>query len=254
MSFAVTLHYYSPRAYEYVVSFITQPAVSTICRKTSEIECEPGFISCSLESLANELRSNPAMRDCAVIFDGMTIQKEAVVDPKTRKTVGFVDYGFENCHPDIFASEALVAMVSGIRFRYKRPIGYFLNDKVPAVIQAEMFKEAIIQLSERGFTVHCITCDGTHTNRLTGELLGCTFVPPDNIKPYFPHPLHVGQVVHFIFDPPHLMKNIRNYLGEGNIFYDESGNSVSWKFIVDLMLIIILKQSLRHRMASCVSC
>ena len=37
MSFAVTLHYYSPRAYEYVKRFITLPAVSTIRRKTSAI-------------------------------------------------------------------------------------------------------------------------------------------------------------------------------------------------------------------------
>ena len=47
------------------------------------------------------------MKDCAVIFDGMTIKIEAVVDPKTRKTVGFVNYGFKNSHPDIFATEAL---------------------------------------------------------------------------------------------------------------------------------------------------
>jgi len=40
---ALTLHFYSPRAYEYMRSFICLPASSSISNWTSSVKCEPGF-------------------------------------------------------------------------------------------------------------------------------------------------------------------------------------------------------------------
>ena len=41
--FAVSLHYFSPAAYEYVRSVFTLPCVRSISNWTSSVYCDPGF-------------------------------------------------------------------------------------------------------------------------------------------------------------------------------------------------------------------
>lgn len=52
--FATTLHYYSPKAYNYVRSILPLPQPSLIRKWSSVLECEPGFIKESFEALKKE--------------------------------------------------------------------------------------------------------------------------------------------------------------------------------------------------------
>lgn len=56
-------------------------------------------------------------------------------------------------------------------------------------MQAQLIISALNMLSEVGVKVWNITCDGTSTNHITLEKLGCDFntVSYQEIKPYFLH-------------------------------------------------------------------
>ena len=55
-----------------------------------------------------------------------------------------------------------------------------------------------------------------------------------NLKPYFPHLVQPEKKVHILFDVCHMLKLIRNTLGDGGIIVDGSGKKIFWKYIDDL--------------------
>ncbi|GFR96629.1 THAP domain-containing protein 9 [Elysia marginata] len=191
------------------------------------------------QKLANELRKvkatleDPSMSDVALIFDAMAIRKQVVYDQKLQKYVGFINYGNHNIAgtSDRLATESLTFLIVGQKKFFKHPIGYFLIDKVDAKQQAEMVKEALCVLSDAGFNVVSIVCDGAFSNQATATHLGCSLTP-DNIKTEINHPCQ-DQEVNMMFDACHLIKNVRNCLGElGTIFYGDE--KIEWKFIAEL--------------------
>ena len=78
--FATTLNYYSPKAYEYVCSVLALPNPSLLRKSSSVLECEPGFIEASFQSLEREATASPAKKDCCLIIDAMSIRKQTLYD------------------------------------------------------------------------------------------------------------------------------------------------------------------------------
>ena len=142
--FAVTLNYYSPKAYDYVRSILPLPHPSLIRKWSSLLKCEPDFIKESFESIGNDAKSCHEKRDCCLIIDAMSTRKQIFWDASQGKYVGFVNYGEtppEN--PDTPASEAVVFLLVGARSHWKCPIGYFLANKMSAKMQANLVKVAL---------------------------------------------------------------------------------------------------------------
>jgi hypothetical protein len=114
--FASTLNYYSPKAYQYVRSILPLPNLSLIRKWSSVLECEPGFIKESFESIQKEAMQCPEKKDCCIIIDSMSTRKQTLWDDKQDKYVGFVDYGTTPTEkPDTLASEAVVFLLVGAR-------------------------------------------------------------------------------------------------------------------------------------------
>ena len=73
--FSLTLYFYSPKAYEYVRSIIPLPNPSLICKWSSSVDCEPGFLQEAFQSLQSEAEKTPSKKDCCLIIDAMSIRK-----------------------------------------------------------------------------------------------------------------------------------------------------------------------------------
>lgn len=86
--------------------------------------------------------------------------------------------------------------------------------------------EAIDKLHSTGLIVRALVCDQHTTNISALKLLGFS-----KTTPYISHPTAQAKV-YIIFDPPHLIKNLRNNL----IRYDitTNGKTVSWKYLHSL--------------------
>ena len=233
--FALTLHFYSPKAYLFVRKVLHLPHPASLRNWQSSVECEPGFLKDVLENLALQVANNINMSDCALMMDAMAIRKQVIYDKTKAKFTGFVDYG--GCipeHREEQASEALGFLLVGLRSHWKAPIGYFLTNKTNAAIQASLVKSALSLVADSGFRVWSLTCDGTATNFETLRLLGCSFTPNyDKMVVSFKHPTRPYNV-YSILDACHMVKLARNTLGDYGKFHSGSGHVISWEYIEKL--------------------
>ena len=112
--FAMTLHFYSPRAYDFIRTEFILPAPSSLSNWTSSVSCDPGFLVDVFRSLQEQCRADPTHRHCALIVDGVSIKARTPYNPSTGRYEGFVDFGNgilpEN--PDMLAMEARLLVVS----------------------------------------------------------------------------------------------------------------------------------------------
>ncbi|GFR90181.1 THAP domain containing 9 [Elysia marginata] len=126
------------------------------------------------------------------------------------------------------ATEALVFMVVGVKGYWKRPIGYFLG-KADGMLQSQLVKHAVCLLSEKGFNVVGVTCDGSYANQATAKVLGCS-LDVNKLKSSFIHPEDPAKEIHFIFDAFHLLKCARHCLGDLKVIKFR-GHEINWSFI-----------------------
>ena len=188
--FATTLHYYSPKACNYVRSILPLPQPSLIRKWSSVLECEPGFIKESFEALKKESKKNNEKADCCLIIDALSTRKQMLWDNQKDEYVGFVNYGpIPTLKPDTLATEAVVFLLVGTRSDWKCPIGYFLADKMSSQTQAELVKTALTMAAEAGLRIWAITADGTKVNIGMFKELGCEFgTSYDSFVTKFKHP------------------------------------------------------------------
>ena len=233
--FAVTLNYYSPKAYEYVRSVIPLPQPSLIRKWSSIVECNPGFFKESFESLKKEALVSPEKKDCCLIIDGMAIRKQTLWDSKNEKYVGFVDYGnIPPEKPDQHATEALVFVLVGARSHWKCPVGYFLTDKMTGKMQAKLVQESLIMAAEAGLRVHSVTADGTAVNFGMFSELDCIFTTScESMVTKFTHPTE-NYYIYAILDPCHMLKLARNALSHIGSIVDSENNIITWKLFSSL--------------------
>jgi hypothetical protein len=95
-SFAMTLSFYSTKAYEYVRSTFKMalPSLSSIRNWMSNVECLPGFSQTSfnlITSKVNENREANKNTICSLMLDEIAIKKE--IDFIAGKSWGYVDFG-----------------------------------------------------------------------------------------------------------------------------------------------------------------
>jgi len=94
----------------------------------------------------------------------MAIHKKIIYDSVSDKFLGYCDYG--NIKIESQETEALVFMLVCLNGKWKFPIGYFLQAKSTALVQAGLVQTAIIMATD-------VTCDGTSANLSTMTQLGC---------------------------------------------------------------------------------
>lgn len=238
--FALTLHYYSPKAYNYIRSLFknTLPAVSTLRTWYSGIDGRPGISTEALVALkkkAGEAIINGKQPLVCVSFDEMAVRKQLLWDQNEQKIVGYADYGSNHADNNDdetlpIAKEALVYLVNGIGDSYWIPVAYFLIDGLKTDEKAALTSEIILALSKTGLKVVAMTFDGLPVNTSMCVSLGADF---ENDKPYIVNP-HSNDNIYIFMDPSHVEKNARNCLANKKVLYDENNQKIEWNYVVEL--------------------
>ena len=238
--FALTLYFYSPKAYRYVRSIIPLPNQSLLRKWSSSVNCEPGFFKEAFTALASEVSRDAIKKDCCLVIDAMAITKQTIWDPKKDCYAGFVDYGQGGPildDPEMLASKAHVFLLVGARSHWKCPIGNFLTDKISSTHQAQLINMALEMAAEAGLKVWSITADGTSVNLSTFRQLGCQFgTTYDTIDPKFKHST-TGEDVFVIADPCHMLKLARNALAHLGTIIDNEGGKIQWEHFQQLYIL-----------------
>lgn len=231
--FALTLHFYSPVAYNYVRKTfnVCLPHTRTLSRWYESIDGEPGFTSESFKALQLKASSEKHRIICSLIIDEMSIRQHEEWVSQKDKCYGYVDMGTGSKEVTL-AKDALVFLLNCVNGNWKIPVGFFLI----AGITAEQKKGLVLQCLEKcheiGIHVVSLTCDGPPVNLTMAKLLGCR-LEHENLKTSFKHPSTNDDVVFFL-DPCHMVKLVRNTLGEKGSLVDDSDEIVSWNYLKEL--------------------
>ena len=138
---------------------------------------------------------------------------------------GFQDLGLHGTSKCI-ADHALVFLVRGLRVKWKQPFGYFLSaGTVPAAALKSMVRNSIGKLQSIGFKVRALICDQGPNNRSFLETLESV----KTSKPYFEVK---GERIFVVYDPPHLIKCVRNNFRNRGFISD--GRHILWKYVGQL--------------------
>jgi hypothetical protein len=237
-SFALTLHFYSPKAYNYVRETfdLCLPHPSTIRLWLEGVNGAPGFTSEAFEVLrqhADKSQSNNQKVFCSLIIDEMSIRQHMQYDGK--RMWGHINMGTDLSDSDTLplAREALVFIVVTLTASWKIPVAYFLINSLSGSDRAGLVQQCIEKLYDVGVQVVAVVCDGTACNITMFHKLGAC-VSPDAMNCSFYHPSDQSLQVFAILDACHMLKLVRNALATYKKIKDDRGDIVDWGFFEQL--------------------
>ena len=132
---ALTFHFYSPKAYQFVQPILSLPAANSLSHWSSSVNCDPGLFGDVFSyNLQDKQKDDINFTYCTLIIDAMAINNNIVYHKSSGRFIGYTDYGKDLAlgDPDIPATEgeALVLIMVGLRGHWKTPIGYVLCNKI----------------------------------------------------------------------------------------------------------------------------
>lgn len=220
---SLSIYYKSPAAYNFLRSKqVTLPAPSTLATWLRNFKYRPGYNPTLFQIL--KLKTNTMskqMKECVLLFDGMSIKK-AIEYSKAKDLIeGFEDLGELGRKP-ILAKEALVLMLRGIYSNWKIPIAfYFTENGVKCNELIAILKKLLSSLKDIGLNPLATICDQGAVNQQVCRTLNISIE-----KPYWE--LN-GSKFFWIFDAPHLIKSVRNNLLNSDFVINEK--LISFKVI-----------------------
>ena len=237
-SFALTLHFYSPRAYDYVRktfnTCLSHP--KTIAKWYVSVNGKPGFSEDALRALQMKVSSRSSPMYCALMMDEVAIRQQLEWDGK--KYCGYIDMGTETDDDSLpLAKEALVFIVVAVNDHFKLPVGYFFINGLGALEKSNLIKQCLMKLSDVGVKVVSLTFDGAASNLAMCHHLGCDLNDANSptFNTAFEHPVTNEPVV-ILPDPCHLLKLVRNTLNDKKSVVDGNrpNRFVKYDFITKL--------------------
>ena len=221
---AMSIFHHSRKVYDILRKLFILPSKATILNTIQKTQIYAGFNNNIFAALKQKVSTMvQADKQCILTFDEMTIKSGLTYDPCLDNIEGFEVYGIMGKNRFI-ANHALSLIIRGINRKWKQCIWYFLSsgpvsgDKLHILV-----KEAFDKLSTIGLSVRGIVCDQGSNNRNFLE----THEGVSVSQPFF---LHNGSKIYVIYDPPHLLKYVRNNLKKHGFILD--GKKISWDHIV----------------------
>jgi len=234
--FAITLNFYSPKAYRFVRDEFNcvLPCPRTLSKWYVHVDAEPGFTKEAIDTLFLVCKNSATQIYCSLLMDEISIRKHVEWD-------GYTYHGYNNFGSEIQnetmeeATECFVLMVVGINASWKIPVGYFLCNHLNSSQKVNLVRRCIDVITETGLKIVSLTFDGCAVNLSMAKALGCVLdANPANIITSFNVHNHN---VNVIFDAAHMIKLIRNTFGEKIILIDHSGGVINFSYIEKLLFL-----------------
>ena len=222
--FALSLWHASPKCYRLLRTTFSLPSICTLRRSIQMIDMTPGFhanIFNSIKEKADTFNRKESL--VAIAFDEMSIKTHLQYNERIDSVIVFEDLG-NGERSDKLATYATVFMVRSIFGSWKQSVGYFLTSgPMNSTVITSKLKECIEKVVNCGLIPKVVICDQGPNNRGCHSRLGIT---------EFQNFTHCGMTLYFMYDPPHLLKSIRNGLFNNGFYYNS--NLISFTYIKEL--------------------
>jgi len=185
----------------------------------------PGFTSAVFDTLSLKVKGfSDASKQCAIIMDEMSIKESLNYNSGADMVEGFEDFGNMG-RTKFISNHAIAFLVRGLCEKWKQPLGYFLSSgPMEGQVMSSLLKECISKVQFAGLHVKVVIGDqGSNNRSLFHKALGATAE-----EPYF---FYEGKKIYLLYDPPHLIKNVRNNLKKQG--FNMADKTISWQYIED---------------------
>lgn len=173
----------------------------------------------------------------SLAFDEMANQRSMMWCRSSNRFIELIDRGTPK-NPEEFnlATNVIAFMVCGINSKFEQPIAYYFIQTLNAEERSTLVKEIIVEISKLGITVQNITFDGYSSNVTKCRLLGADIRNhnPQEYTTHFENPFDKSKV-YIIFDPSHMIKLVRNTLGNRLVFWNGSNGKIEWTYYEELV-------------------
>ncbi len=219
---ALSIHNQSRKAYKMLSKIFKLPSESTLKRCLKNTNINPGFTDKVFEGLKKKVDGmGENEKKCVLVYDEISLKSGLTYNPATDSIEGYEDFG-EAGQTKYVANHALAFMVGGLETKWKQPLAYFLSaGPVSANMLQSLVRRCLDKTAEAGLTVKALVNDQGTNNQ--------SFLRAEGVSPERPYIIHKGQKIFVFFDPPHLLKNVRNNLKKGDLISD--GKRIKWQYI-----------------------
>lgn len=203
----MTLHYHSPRGYEFVRKTFNfhLPSSKTIQRwyAASDLRGDPGIQQKTLDRLKTIAetyeKKNHSQILCSLMVDEMSIRSQVFWSQQRLDYVGLADIKNGSNQKSI-AKQALVFMLNGINEDFEFPLAYYLVSSLDSMERGDLLKNVVKAATECGVRIVSCTFDGHPCNFGMAESMGAKLnIEAENFQPFFKNPIS-GENIHILLD------------------------------------------------------
>jgi hypothetical protein len=190
------------------------PSHRTLLRSMQHVRFDSGILNEVFHYLAIKTSSMKAEeRECCLTLDEMSIAAGVDFDIRSGSFIGDVTLpGHSGA-----ATHGLVFMLGGIATRWKQTVAYYyISNATDGSVLADIVVQIITRCHDIGLNVAAVTSDMGSSNRAMWKKLGVVS-SKDTLVNCFTHPCVAGNSVYVLADVPHLVKNLRNHLVNGQL-------------------------------------
>lgn len=234
------MHYHSPAAYRYLRDKFDKnlPCESTFCKWFSEsnLKCSPGILSEAIQSLqgvVEKAKSEDKEIFGSLSFDEISIRKHIQWIHESKRWSGFITHGQLTDQSKLpVANNILVFMITIPEMCVSIPVAYYAINKLNADEKMILLQNVLPELTRIGLKITNITFDGLAANLSLCRKLGCSF-DLENPKSYFINEFDDSKIF-ILLDPCHMLKLLRNSLGDLDCIDDPQLGQIKWSYFVSL--------------------
>ncbi len=188
------------------------PSLRTLRRRLECIPFNSGVLDEVFDMLETKVNSMAADdRDCCLTLDEMKTTGKVEYDKSSDKYVGYVTLPGHSGS----AEHGLVFMLSGIRLRWKQVVAYYFTGNS---VNGKEFKAIIVEIIKKAhakkLNVLSVTSDMGSANRAMWKSFGVGVTRKKQVCSCV-HPCDENKQLYFLADPPHALKNLRNFIISG---------------------------------------
>jgi hypothetical protein len=190
------------------------PSHRTLLRSMQHVKFDSGILGEVFHYLGIKVASMTVEeRECCLTLDEMSITAGVEFDIRSGRFIGDVSLpGHSGA-----ATHGLVFMLGGIATRWKQTVAYyFTSNATDGSVLADIVSEIIVRCNGIGLNVAAVTSDMGSSNRAMWKKLGIVS-GKDALVNCFAHPCVAGTFVYVLADVPHLVKNLRNHIVNGQV-------------------------------------
>lgn len=220
---ALSLFYKSPSNYKFLMKKLgfSLPSLSTIQSWLKVNNMRTGVENVLINKLKLKVESMTIdEKQCVLMFDEISLKKNLKYNHFYDVIEGYEDFGSFGRNP-LIANQGLLFYLRGLLYNWKLPFCYYISSgPTKGDMLAKIIKQVVTKLHSIGLQPRILVCDQGANNRNAFSILGSNKVN---------HQIKInGRCIYTCFDPPHLLKSLRNNFMNEKVQISISGKKVRW--------------------------